>query len=78
MCVYIINPNSRCHDAQTVQPEQREYLQRIISISGGRAGAVEYLKSVEQALHPNAVQIGVSHLRLLHINFNHPGSLQFQ
>jgi hypothetical protein len=49
-------------DRITPEEEKKKRLKMILAVSGGRAGAIEYLKYVKQTLNPEAVQIGVRHL----------------
>ena len=41
------------------EEEKNETLQILLSMSGGRAGAIEYLEYVKQTLASDPVQIGV-------------------
>jgi hypothetical protein len=50
------------HPTSRITPdgEKRRILQKLLSISrGSRDEAIKYLEHVKQALHPDAVQIGV-------------------
>ena len=46
-------------DHVTPEVEKQTLLQMLLSASGGREGAIQYLEYVKQTLHPDAVQIGV-------------------
>jgi hypothetical protein len=46
-------------DHVTPEVEKQTLLQMLLSASGGREGAIEYLEYVKRTLHPDAVQIGV-------------------
>ena len=72
-----------CYSPDHVTPEveKQTLLQMLLSTSGGREGAIQYLEYVKKTLHPNAVQIGVrclsaaSHLILITLgccSFNAP------
>jgi len=45
-------------DHVTPEVEKQTLLQMLLSASGGREGAIQYLEYVKQTLHPDAVQIG--------------------
>ena len=46
-------------DHVTPEVEKQTLLQMLLSTSGGREGAIQYLEYVKRTLHPDAVQIGV-------------------
>ena len=46
-------------DHVTPEVEKQSLLQMLLSVSGGREGAIQYLEYVKRTLHPDAVQIGV-------------------
>jgi hypothetical protein len=46
-------------DRITSEAEKQTLLQMLLSMSGDRTRAIQYLEYVKQTLHPNAVHIGV-------------------
>ena len=56
------------HDHITPEKENKNLLQIVTAVSGGRNGVIEYLKYVKQTLNnPETVQIGVRRLSTSHI-----------